>query len=211
MQKYVLAPHVHASVDGDWLIFLDLKSNRYFAVSAAQSAAIDGIANARRDETAVESGALQKLAARGVLTASKDAHPPQELIGHSGRINAPTIMQFAWASHWASATVRRGDMWRAAQQIRSWKRASRQDVDAGRKAMEDAGLVAADIDAVICSASNMQRAYPAMAIEIQEALGIEGFGYDMNVACSSATFCTIFMQPSKSVSSAMTVAPLAMG
>ena len=61
-------------------------------------------------------------------------------------------------------------------------------VDAGRKAMEDAGLVAADIDAVICSASNMQRAYPAMAIEIQEALGIEGFGYDMNVACSSATF-----------------------
>lgn len=61
-------------------------------------------------------------------------------------------------------------------------------VDAGRKAMEEAGLTAADIDAVICSASNMQRAYPAMAIEIQEALGIEGFGYDMNVACSSATF-----------------------
>lgn len=61
-------------------------------------------------------------------------------------------------------------------------------VDAGSKAMEDAGLTASDIDAVICSASNMQRAYPAMAIEIQEALGIEGFGYDMNVACSSATF-----------------------
>ncbi|MBU0784873.1 MAG: beta-ketoacyl-ACP synthase III [Gammaproteobacteria bacterium] len=61
-------------------------------------------------------------------------------------------------------------------------------VDAGRKAMDDAGLTAADIDAVICSASNMQRAYPAMAIEIQEALGIQGFGYDMNVACSSATF-----------------------
>jgi beta-ketodecanoyl-[acyl-carrier-protein] synthase len=34
----------------------------------------------------------------------------------------------------------------------------------------------------------MQRAYPAMAIEIQQALGIEGFGFDMNVACSSATF-----------------------
>lgn len=61
-------------------------------------------------------------------------------------------------------------------------------VDAGRKAMDDAGLTADQIDAVICSASNMQRAYPAMAIEIQEALGIEGFGYDMNVACSSATF-----------------------
>ena len=42
--------------------------------------------------------------------------------------------------------------------------------------------------AVICAASNMQRAYPAMAIEVQEALGVEGFGFDMNVACSSATF-----------------------
>jgi beta-ketodecanoyl-[acyl-carrier-protein] synthase len=41
---------------------------------------------------------------------------------------------------------------------------------------------------VLCAASNMQRAYPAMAIEIQHALGIDGFGFDMNVACSSATF-----------------------
>lgn len=61
-------------------------------------------------------------------------------------------------------------------------------VKAGRKALESAGLTADRIDAVICSASNMQRAYPAIAIEIQEALGIEGFAYDMNVACSSATF-----------------------
>ena len=41
---------------------------------------------------------------------------------------------------------------------------------------------------MIVAASNMQRAYPAMAVEIQDALGIEGFGFDMNVACSSATF-----------------------
>jgi beta-ketodecanoyl-[acyl-carrier-protein] synthase len=27
-----------------------------------------------------------------------------------------------------------------------------------------------------------------MAVEVQQALGIEGFGFDMNVACSSATF-----------------------
>jgi beta-ketodecanoyl-[acyl-carrier-protein] synthase len=45
-----------------------------------------------------------------------------------------------------------------------------------------------DLDAVICAASNMQRPYPAMAIEVQNALGIEGFAFDMNVACSSATF-----------------------
>ena len=41
---------------------------------------------------------------------------------------------------------------------------------------------------MICAASNMQRAYPAMAIEVQQALGIDGFAFDMNVACSSATF-----------------------
>src|SRR5262245_22699528 len=34
----------------------------------------------------------------------------------------------------------------------------------------------------------MQPAYPAMAIEVQAALGIQGFAYDLNVACSSATF-----------------------
>jgi beta-ketodecanoyl-[acyl-carrier-protein] synthase len=34
----------------------------------------------------------------------------------------------------------------------------------------------------------MPRPYPALAVEIQQALGIEGFGFDMNVACSSATF-----------------------
>jgi beta-ketodecanoyl-[acyl-carrier-protein] synthase len=45
-----------------------------------------------------------------------------------------------------------------------------------------------DVDAVLCAASNLQRPYPAMAIEIQDALGIEGFAFDMNVACSSATF-----------------------
>ena len=45
-----------------------------------------------------------------------------------------------------------------------------------------------DVDAVIVACSNLQRPYPAIAIEVQEALGIEGFAYDMNVACSSATF-----------------------
>ncbi|MEE4205448.1 MAG: beta-ketoacyl-ACP synthase III [Erythrobacter sp.] len=61
-------------------------------------------------------------------------------------------------------------------------------VAAAREALARAGRDPADVDAVLCAASNMQRPYPAMAIEIQEALGIEGFGFDMNVACSSATF-----------------------
>jgi beta-ketodecanoyl-[acyl-carrier-protein] synthase len=61
-------------------------------------------------------------------------------------------------------------------------------VAAAREAIERWGKGAERIDAVLCAASNMQRAYPAMAIEIQNALGIGGFAFDMNVACSSATF-----------------------
>jgi beta-ketodecanoyl-[acyl-carrier-protein] synthase len=61
-------------------------------------------------------------------------------------------------------------------------------VKAAKQALERAGRKPEDVDAVLCAASNMERPYPAMAIEIQQALGIEGFGFDMNVACSSATF-----------------------
>ena len=61
-------------------------------------------------------------------------------------------------------------------------------VKAARQAIEAWGKPASEIGAVLCAASNMQRAYPAMAIEVQQALGIEGFAFDMNVACSSATF-----------------------
>ena len=61
-------------------------------------------------------------------------------------------------------------------------------VAAATEALKNAGKTAADIDAVIVACSNLQRAYPAVAIEVQSALGIEGFAYDMNVACSSATF-----------------------
>ena len=61
-------------------------------------------------------------------------------------------------------------------------------VAAAQDALARAGRDARDVDAVLCAASNLQRPYPAMAIEIQQALGIEGFAFDMNVACSSATF-----------------------
>ena len=59
---------------------------------------------------------------------------------------------------------------------------------ATEQALAEAGKTVADIDAVLVAASNMQRPYPAMAVELQDALGIDGFGFDMNVACSSATF-----------------------
>lgn len=61
-------------------------------------------------------------------------------------------------------------------------------VKAAQQAIARWGKDISQIDAVICAASNMQRAYPAMAIEVQQALGVDGFAFDMNVACSSATF-----------------------
>src|SRR6056297_1469882 len=61
-------------------------------------------------------------------------------------------------------------------------------LDACGKALRMAGRDGRDVDLVICAASNHERAYPAIAIEIQQLLGAQGFAFDMNVACSSATF-----------------------
>ena len=61
-------------------------------------------------------------------------------------------------------------------------------IHAAKDALAAAGKTAADIDAVIVACAYTQRAYPAIAIEVQNALGIDGFGFDMLVACSAATF-----------------------
>ena len=61
-------------------------------------------------------------------------------------------------------------------------------IAAAKEAMAQARITPDRIGAVIVACSNHQRAYPAIAVEVQEALGIKGFAFDMNVACSSATF-----------------------
>ena len=61
-------------------------------------------------------------------------------------------------------------------------------LNAARKALATAGKTPADIDMVIVSCAYTERSYPAIAIEVQGALGIVGFGFDMLVACSAATF-----------------------
>ncbi|MCL4146702.1 UNVERIFIED_CONTAM: hypothetical protein GTU68_037441 [Idotea baltica] len=83
-------------------------------------------------------------------------------------------------------------------------------VDAALQAMAQAGRSAEDVDAVICAASNHERAYPAIAVEIQNLLEIQGFAFDMNVACSSATFgiqAATDMIKSGSIRSALVVCP----
>ena len=61
-------------------------------------------------------------------------------------------------------------------------------VNAARQALERAGRKPEDVGAVIVACSNLQRGYPAIAVEVQDLLGTSGFAFDMNVACSSATF-----------------------
>ncbi len=61
-------------------------------------------------------------------------------------------------------------------------------VAAAKEALQNGNHKPEEIDCVIAACSNFQRAYPALSIEIQNALGVEGFAFDLNVACSSATF-----------------------
>jgi len=61
-------------------------------------------------------------------------------------------------------------------------------VRAAERALAAAGRVGEDVDLVILTASNLQRPYPAIAIEVQDALGAHGYGFDTMVGCSSATF-----------------------
>lgn len=59
---------------------------------------------------------------------------------------------------------------------------------AAHQALAAAKVAASDIELVIVACSNLERAYPAVAVEVQQTLGTSGYGFDMNVACSSATF-----------------------
>lgn len=61
-------------------------------------------------------------------------------------------------------------------------------VNAAKQALESVGRRPEDVGAVIVACSNLQRGYPAIAVEVQALLGTSGFAFDMNVACSSATF-----------------------
>jgi beta-ketodecanoyl-[acyl-carrier-protein] synthase len=59
---------------------------------------------------------------------------------------------------------------------------------AARDALERAGRAPGEVGGVIVACSNLERPYPAIAVEVQHRLGASGFGFDMNVACASAAF-----------------------
>jgi beta-ketodecanoyl-[acyl-carrier-protein] synthase len=61
-------------------------------------------------------------------------------------------------------------------------------VKAAEIALERAGRCGEDLDMILLAAGKIERAYPAVAMEVQAALGARGFAYDMSVGCSSSTF-----------------------
>ena len=63
-------------------------------------------------------------------------------------------------------------------------------VNAAKRALERAGRTGEDVDLVVLGASNLQRLYPALAIEVQHALGARGYGFDISLGCSAATGAT---------------------
>ena len=58
-----------------------------------------------------------------------------------------------------------------------------------------AGRTGEDVDLVVLGASNLQRLYPALAIEVQNALGARGYGFDISLGCSAATGATQLASP----------------
>ncbi len=61
-------------------------------------------------------------------------------------------------------------------------------VNAAHIALQQACCDGSDIDFVLVAASAFARPFPALAIEVQQQIGASGYAFDMNVACSSATF-----------------------
>lgn len=57
-------------------------------------------------------------------------------------------------------------------------------VEAGRQAIERAGLQPGDIDALILATTTPDRAVPATSSSVQHALGLTCGAYDLNAACS---------------------------
>ena len=63
-------------------------------------------------------------------------------------------------------------------------------VNAAKLALARAGRTGEDVDLVVLGASNLQRLYPAIAIEVQNAIGARGYGFDISLGCSAATGAT---------------------
>jgi 3-oxoacyl-[acyl-carrier-protein] synthase-3 len=61
-------------------------------------------------------------------------------------------------------------------------------IEAGRRAIERAGLEPADIDAVVLATTTPDALVPATSATVQTALGVTGGAFDVNAACSGFVY-----------------------
>ena len=62
-------------------------------------------------------------------------------------------------------------------------------VEAGRQAVEEAGVSPEEIDMILVATGSADRVFPCTACQVQEALGASGaVGFDLNAACSGFLF-----------------------
>jgi hypothetical protein len=132
MTPYALASHVFVCFQDEHVVFLDVRNDRYFALEAAQTRGletlVDGWPVRRMDEPANnagegpslhESGVIQVLTARGLLTsarAGKDATPVycdspseeihQDVVVEAPRIGVLALFRFLKAAFAASLALR---------------------------------------------------------------------------------------------------------
>lgn len=76
-------------------------------------------------------------------------------------------------------------------------------LNAAKRALAAANRAGEEVDVVVAGAANLQRMYPAIAIEVQDAIGSKkGFGLDLSLGCSAATGAAILAQQSIQTGSA---------
>lgn len=57
-------------------------------------------------------------------------------------------------------------------------------IHAGRMALEEAGVAAADVDAVLIATATPDQTFPSTATRVQAALGTSGFAFDIQAVCA---------------------------
>jgi hypothetical protein len=163
MARYALANHVFVCLNGEHLVLLDLKEDRYWALEAAQTAGFgalvdgwpvrgaDGAQSAPAPET---TAAIEVLLGRGLLTQGvppgKDATPVtaivpmKELVSEtdtSARSRSGSWLRFFTASALAKLALRTWPFERVIQQVKRRKQlkgpnAAPLDVERARKLAE---------------------------------------------------------------------------
>jgi Transglutaminase-like superfamily len=165
MARYALADHVFVCLNGEQLVLLDLKEDRYWALEAAQTAGLGGLvdgwpvkaadgAQSADSPSSETTAAIEVLLGRGLLTQGtppgKDATPVtgivpmRELVSEADTSSGSRLgswVTFFTASAWAKLALRTGPFERVIRRVKRRKalvgsKAGPLDAERARKLVE---------------------------------------------------------------------------